>query len=118
MNRYWKLTRYATLFVATLLAVLTIIGIGHAAEFDERTEQMPVAALVADATMGGCESMVATVSGDMHSAASPFVAAASVPSLAEQSEPRSDCYILWHCSYELREGMWVFVCRIVATNCP
>lgn len=119
MNRHGKLTRYATLFVAALLAVLAITGTGHAAEFDERAEQVPVAATsVADAAMGGCEDVAAAVTSDVHSAASPFAAATSAPSLTEQSAPSSDCFILLVCAYELWEGVWVYVCRVRATNCP
>lgn len=102
------------------MTALVIVGASQAAEIDARTEPpSPTAAPINanDAAAGGCESVAATVGDDIHSTKSPF-AVTTAPSLSDQPAPASDCYVLWRCTYELREGILVFVCRIIATDCP
>lgn len=120
MDRPMKLTHYTFVAVIALVTALIIVGTSQAAGIDARTEPAsPTAALTNanDAAPGGCESVAATFGDDIYSTKSPF-AVTTAPSLSNQPAPASDCYVLWRCAYELREGIWVFVCRIVATNCP
>lgn len=121
MDRYSKLTHHVIVAVIALVTALIIVGASQAAEIDTRTEQLPATALLVDtndAAAGGCQDVATAVGDDIHSTSSPLAVGTAPPTLSDQPAPPSDCYIVLHCTYELWEGVWVFVCRVVATDCP